>query len=572
MTATPKAWNISVVQTLDLLDGSFKNFADGIAEGKYSFWLGSGISRDKFPMLDDLIAKVLEFLRTHIDKDNDACQYAIALTTALNYAGLSEEEKKQIDLDKPIFDWPIINSIQQRLTNQYETLLDIEVGDCNNDVLVWEGIDVVGTYGDDSVEPDAEHLCLAILIKEGVIFELASANWDGLIEKAMDSICDGASPLSVCVKSTDLQTAQNSPKLIKFHGCAIRAKEDEDTYRDYIVGRGSQIADWANSDRVKAIADHLKVAISERPTFMLGLSVQDFNIKGLFGSASATLSWDWPGDRPSYVFSEQEVTPGQSSLLQIVYDKEYQGQKRNEIKEGSQLQAFAKPLLLALVFYVLTEKAIRLAITLPTTANEPMASWIREGLLNLRNSVAETDNGDRLAMTENLIASVSRLRRLASIGNADNTDKSYEPLTVRPASEIVSNADTQSNGLPEAGCALAVLGKGIQNGYWSVEPSNEPIDQAPMAIVKSGGAEARLFVATTIKAEQNFFTSGLLRDDENAILIRSEQNYDRFQRSPAKAPGRTGKMQTRIVSITDLLAGGPTPDKLMEDFRAEAAI
>ncbi len=62
MTTTPQAWDINVEQTLELLDGPFKTFADGVAEGKYSFWLGSGISRDKFPMLEDLIVKVLEYL------------------------------------------------------------------------------------------------------------------------------------------------------------------------------------------------------------------------------------------------------------------------------------------------------------------------------------------------------------------------------------------------------------------------------------------------------------------------------------------------------------------------------
>ena len=67
MTEAPKAWEISVIQTLEVLDGSFKNFANGVAEGNYSFWLGSGISRDKFPMLEGLIIKVLEYLRNKID-------------------------------------------------------------------------------------------------------------------------------------------------------------------------------------------------------------------------------------------------------------------------------------------------------------------------------------------------------------------------------------------------------------------------------------------------------------------------------------------------------------------------
>ena len=413
---------------------------------------------------------------------------------------------------------------------------------------------------------------MAVLIKEGVVSELATANWDGLIEKAMGTLSGGNSSLAVCVKSADLQEAQNNPKLIKFHGCAIRAREDEGVYREYIVGRGSQITDWANNDRVKALADHLKVTISARPTLMLGLSVQDFNIQNLFSAASATLGWEWPGDRPSYVFSEQEATPGQINLLKFVYGDAYTPQLRNEIKEGSLLKSFGKPLLLALIFYVLTEKMIRLTTTLPATENEPMTTWINEGLLCLRDSMANIDNRDHQTMISELISSVSRLRRLLSTGVVDEADNSYEPLTVRPASEIARDVETRSNGLPETGCALAILGKGVENSYWTIVTSDEPNERASMAVVKSGETETRLFVASSMQAEQSFFNTGRLRVDENALLIRSEQNYNRFNRSPSKAPGRTGEVKLREVSITDLLAEGPTPEKLMEDFRAEAAL
>ena len=61
MTGEPNAGTISILETLNLLDGSFNSFAKGVAEGKYAFWLGSGISRERFPMLPDLIEKVLEW-------------------------------------------------------------------------------------------------------------------------------------------------------------------------------------------------------------------------------------------------------------------------------------------------------------------------------------------------------------------------------------------------------------------------------------------------------------------------------------------------------------------------------
>lgn len=572
MSGETNAANISIVETLNLLDGPFSSFAKGVAEGKYAFWLGSGISRERFPMLPDLIEKVLEYLRSHADPANDECPHNIALADALKLATLSNNERDQIDLTQPVSSWPVLDPIKKRLTNQYEQLLNIEVGDCASDILIWEGVDVTNTYADPKVEPDAEHLSLAVLIKEGVVSEIASANWDGLVEKAVDTLSMDASPLSVCVKSSDLQEAQNRPKLIKFHGCAVRAAEDEETYRSYIVGRASQIANWTNSDNVKALASHLEVTICERPTLMLGLSVQDFNIQNLFGAAQAKLAWNWPGACPSYVFSEQQVTTGQSSLLQIVYRDEYEGQTRNEIKEGSLIQAFAKPLLLALILHVFSEKLTRLAMTLPALANPAMTDWVASGVAAFRNTIAACDSGDRFEFAKELICSASRVRRLISLGTYDPDDVSYEPLTDRSAAEIARNAETISNGLPAVGCAIALLGHGLANNFWEVEPTNEPEATTALAIIGEGENRARLFVAATVGAEQRFYAEGRLKQEDNAILIRAQPSYRMMQRSPSKAPGRTGKLQTREVTIPELILAKTSPDQLMEKFRAEAAI
>ena len=571
MTATPHAGEISVLQTLNLLEFSFKTFADGIAEGKYAFWLGSGISRDRFPMLGDLIVRVLEYLRVRIDVADAACPYREALDVALGYAALNEEEQKQIDCTQPVAAWLPIEFIKTRLSDKYEDLLDIDVGDCNIDVLVWEGIDVVGTYADADIEPDAEHLCLAVLVKEGIVNELASANWDGLIEKAMDRISNDISPLSVCVRSEDLQDEPNNPKLIKFHGCALRARDDEAIYRPLIVGRGSQIANWGNDSAVKALASHLKMTVQERPALMLGLSAQDFNIKSLFAAAQDELAWTWPGQRPSYIFSGQQVTPGQRSLLKIIYPDDYENLK-SEILKGSRIQAYAKPLLLALIFYVLSEKITRLAKTIVGAKDKAMADWIAEGVVTLRNVFALHDQPDRHALSENIIRSLTRLRQLAFVGEADCSNALYEPLTRRPASEIAPGVDTLSSGLPEASVAAAILGQGVSCNYWTVEASSEPDAQAPMAVIDSGGRETRLFVAATNAAEQNFFVRGRLKDEDDAVLIRAYPNYEKLPRAPIRAPGRTGALRTRSVSITELLDGAPSPNDVMDRFRTEAGL
>lgn len=169
--AMPTAMSISIGETLKLLDGDFKKFADGFAEGRYALWLGSGISRGRFPMLSDLIVKVLEYLRSHADSADGSCPYGTALMEALQMAQLNSEAIGKLDFTVPVSEWPqeILSTLKGYLTGKYAEFLGIEVKGKEPDILVWEGVDVVGTYADDAIEPDLEHLVIAALILEGAV-------------------------------------------------------------------------------------------------------------------------------------------------------------------------------------------------------------------------------------------------------------------------------------------------------------------------------------------------------------------------------------------------------------------
>ena len=66
MSTAPNAATISLTETLALLDGDFAAFANGVADARYAFWLGSGISFSRFPGLKQIVVKALEFLRTRV--------------------------------------------------------------------------------------------------------------------------------------------------------------------------------------------------------------------------------------------------------------------------------------------------------------------------------------------------------------------------------------------------------------------------------------------------------------------------------------------------------------------------
>ena len=64
------------------------------------------------PMLGELIEKVLEYLRANADHGNAECPYGEALSTALELATLTDDERNQIDLSQPVSTWPLIGPIK----------------------------------------------------------------------------------------------------------------------------------------------------------------------------------------------------------------------------------------------------------------------------------------------------------------------------------------------------------------------------------------------------------------------------------------------------------------------------
>jgi hypothetical protein len=188
------------------------------------------------------------------------CPHERALKRAIAYAELSDVEKKDFNSANPMTEWGEVGeTIVDRLRSKYARLLDIRVDGKPPDYLLWEVVGVVDTYADASLQPDAEHLCIAILAIEGVLSNVATANWDGLIETAVEELGAGAHVLDVCVRDDDFRKPRGRTRLLKFHGCAVRARDKPDEYRDLLIGRQSQIEDWPTSETWKVMRRQLGV-------------------------------------------------------------------------------------------------------------------------------------------------------------------------------------------------------------------------------------------------------------------------------------------------------------------------
>jgi hypothetical protein len=111
------------------------------------------------------------------------------------------------------------------LAEKYSRVLNVRVeGEPDEDYILWDGVDFTHTFANQ--EPDAEHICIVALAAEGVAPELASANWDGLLEAAAKELGFGEELFRICVTGTDFRGPLSAARLLKFHGCALRAITD----------------------------------------------------------------------------------------------------------------------------------------------------------------------------------------------------------------------------------------------------------------------------------------------------------------------------------------------------------
>lgn len=155
--AEPSAASITVAQTLALLDGPHAVVARAVANGRYVFWLGSGISRGRVHSLDGVVRRVLAFLQHEAADEGSGSPHLRALKDAIELAELRPEERARIDPTEPVAQWPDLAVLVESLIGKYSDLLDIRVAGQRADYLLWEAVDVRSTYPR-AAAPDCEHL------------------------------------------------------------------------------------------------------------------------------------------------------------------------------------------------------------------------------------------------------------------------------------------------------------------------------------------------------------------------------------------------------------------------------
>lgn len=566
------ARDITIFETLSLLDNEFEEFAAGLANDNYAVWLGAGISLSKVPGLVEITEGVLEHLRSRIDPANDDCRFKRSLDRIIALVHLTDDDRKEIDYNKPVAQWRDKERIAKSLSSVYARMLDQHPQGEAADYLLWNGVGVVARFADPAINPGPEHFGLAGLILEGVVTDAVSANWDGLLEKAV-GILAGASPgvMQVRVLPDDVKDNTARTRLYKFHGCAVLAGQDEARYRDRLVGRASQIHGWAEKNKVIA-AKLTDLAIS-RSTLMLGLSTQDTNIQNIFVVAQANLPPHFPTHPPSIILSEEDVGPDQLSLLQNFYQVDY-ADKAVAIEKASLLRSYGRSLLPALWLHVFTSKLEAFlalgAPELPDDACQQLKSDLRKLRDAVVTGVALHDNEEFILKA---LTWAGRAISLFRDGKELETGSGiYTPLSISSVAKTLADPTLSSSGLPQLALAIALIARGKEAGNWVLSVS-DPGNPKTGAVRAAGPVRsAEIFFASNAQAAAKLVAAGHASEDDEAVILHSHEVPFRSARHPSAPPGRTLKRGRREISIGVLAQGETDLDRLMRRFQGEMAI
>lgn len=582
MALAPTANEISVREVLDKLEAEFAPVAQAIENGEFALWVGSGISRQA-PNLGKLIERAFDYLRERANDPATEADFTPALEEALTLAEIDPVGVRS-RYGEPLAAWPEHDDIIKRLWNKYSRVLDIRVPGKDADFVLWDAIDIRAEFAHPA-PPAAEHLAIAVLILEGAVHEIASANWDGFIEAAVARLSGGVpGVMQVVVDPDQLRGPAGRAKLLKFHGCIIHATDEPLVFRQYLTGSHTQIMDWPETAAFAAMRNAIVGLATTHKTLVLGLSIQDNNLQTIFARAKATHGWPWPcaPAAPAHIFCEDKIQTGQRDVLRLVYGDAYNNSPA-ALHDATLLRAWGEQALIALVRKLLCEKLSRLMeLGLTASGQQPMAASLGQALETLRNDLADhavvpAGERSRTVFANQAIERWSRMLSLFRRGALPNDKDAYEALSTSTPNLLVADQNAVAMGLGALGVMLALLQTGRTDGHWELTPpSDDTLTAGAMTAqpTRPGAAARPLFLVKSATDAIALQSSGAFAND-NAIILHADDAWHQMvgsglsARRVRSAPGRTGRVGNTHVSIADLLGRSTDAADLQSAFVAE---
>lgn len=582
MALAPTADQITVREVLAKFEAEFATVAEAIENGEFALWVGSGISRQA-PNLGNLIEKAFDYLRERAADPLTTATYMPALEEALALAKV-DPATVRAQISQPMSVWPEHDAIIDELWNQYSRVLDIPIAGMPQDFILWEAIDVRRAFANPA-PPSAEHLCIAILILESAVQAIASANWDGFIEAAVERLSGGVpGMLQVVVDPNQLRGPAGRARLLKFHGCIIHATQEPPVFRRFLTGSYTQIMGWPESHEFAAMCQAVVGLATSHKTMVLGLSIQDNNLQTLFSRAQAVHAWPWPSTpaAPAHIFCEDSIRPGQRDVLRLSYRHSY-NHNPDAMHDATLLRAWGEKVLIALVLKLLTDKLAHLVdLTLAPMGKGAIGAALNPLLSDLRDDIADLavpppGGGNRTPFVNSAIGIWSRLLAMFRTGAPPANADAYEALCSSTPNLMAADQNAISMGLGRLGLALGLLQGGRAAGLWELRgPTSLALDAGSMTAraARLDGVDRPLFLVKSATEAISLKSRGAFAND-NAIVVHGDDVWQQLTgatssaRRVRAAPGRTGHVGETHVSLGALLDRCGDAATLQREFVAE---
>lgn len=533
-----------------------------VADGRRFVWLGSGVSLSQVPGLVELISRVLTFLRDKsVSGDPDANDHEAALREILQ-----EHLPKELPrFEDSRSDWVPKPKRLKELRTNYSDLLSIGVVGKPSDYLLMEGAKLADLYGDPLLVPGPTHVLLAVLIFEGSIVNLASGNWDGLVEKALLSISSDDSLLDVYVDVNDPREGHGNAELAKFHGCAVRARTEPDRYRTKIVATAAQIANLHGDPDFQHMRDKLLDLTTRLRSLVLGLSVQDSDLIAIFKSSASRSVWPWEDTHPAYLFAEPKVLPSQRTVLEVAYGTSYNNERR-DVDSRSVLGSYAGPVTAALVIEVLAAK-YETALKRHAELSMDVLETLRLGVRRLVLRVVDAFGRDESTISEFLLEGYADFMR-TFFGAHSVGGSTYVPFVRGTRAQLETGHAVLGLGADRLALLVGVLGSGELESRWRVLLRDKNhASRIFLARGASGDGVTLVAVRSAKEAIAVMGTEDWIHGSQEMVLLQMDGVRGASRRSPGGRIGKgRGSQRRRELDWADLSESVTTYEELLVRF------
>jgi hypothetical protein len=481
--------------------------------------------------------------------------------------------------------WPDIAEIARRLVDRYSDVLDQQVNDGTKvHSMTWDVLQLDQIYGSDTIDPDADHQLLAVLLAEGAFEELVTTNWDGLVEKAHALSCDGsAKQLSIVIEPADIAGSREvRSRLTKVHGCACLCLLDP-AKRSLMVATRRELQNWERGHDREPIRELVRTILRERPAIFVGLSVQDWNLQGEILSACKDLVGPLP-DVSKVLFAEPELRQAQRTVIShMIGDAAYEAD-RGAIERQATLGLYSKPLLGSL--YVI---ALRRKLDLIVTAGvgDLTAKWqtfvqqsigaLEQEVCSRFDSLASPSDDSELwrQLARQLPQFVSRFVRLFLKYDIPANHDGYYPLCPESAAELSLRLEREEQpSLTWLMLVIASIHQGKLRALWDVHSATGKSGVFGQFEVQISGRRIAIFVVAdsgTGRAKLSMRNHIQLASGQPvAIIYVTGRRPDTPAHAPRHAlPYATPSSSPAEIWIQDLAQLHPDSDALLDALKHE---